>query len=502
MLEDWDIRGGDCCNWTGVTCGNSSYQHKVTLIDLTDVRGRFISEEWYPNGSHFGQFMELEYLNLSGNGIAGWVDPQDIWHLQKVQLLDLNNNHLNDESIARLIVPWIHNLTSLFELDLGWNNLKEIHWISNITSLRSLDLSSNQIKDFSDIWHLQNVQELYLHDNNLNDESIARLIVPWIHNLTSLRIIDLSQNQIKDVSGFWGLQNLEQLDLSDNQIESVGSWIFNITSGFWGLQNLENLYLSGNRIESVGSWIFNITSARFIDLSNNTIKYLPSDLCQLQDLQSLDLSYNSMKGNIDTCLKSLYSLEYLDLSSNQLDGSIPNSFQNLENIESLDLSNNHLSGEIPSQLVQLHSLSVFRVSYNNLSGIIPYKDQFCTFNKNSFEGNPDLSEELIEKNCWSMHGTSQTYNVSNNGDYEGTSKVIDNDVFREMVKLPEVLARFARQNRSSRHTPFWEDSVIQRFIGYHNHRDPSHWACYQSLAVLDVMYDDTYVYNPLFDDII
>ncbi|KAK1288331.1 hypothetical protein QJS10_CPB19g01280 [Acorus calamus] len=482
MLEDW-VGGGDCCNWSRVECDALSYPYRaVSGIDLSFVRNGF-SQEWYPNGSLFGQFTKLKKLDLGFNGIAGWVNPQDIWHLQKVQLLHLARNNFNDEIIAQLIVPWIHNLTSLSELDLGGNNLKEIRWISNLTSLRSLKLVNTQIKDISGFWGVQNLEYLYLSSNQI--ESVGS----WIFNITSAQEIDLSFNTIKD-----------------------------LPSGFWGVQNLEYLSLSSNQMESVGSWIFNITSARSIYLSFNMIKDLPSDLCQLQDLQFLDLSENSMKGNIDTCLKknnfegpvptqvchmrlhildlsnnylsgtipsclnnitswiidspidySLFSvngyinkainfdtvlsslstkdlsknqfsgpipfqmgnlcaLHSLNLSNNHLTGPIPDSFQNLENIESLDLSNNHLSGEIPSQLVQLHSLSVFRVSYNNLSGIIPYKDQFCTFNKSSFEGNPDLSEELIEKNCWSMHVTSQTYNVSNNGDHEGTSKVIDNDV--------------------------------------------------------------------------
>ncbi|KAK1288166.1 hypothetical protein QJS10_CPB19g01259 [Acorus calamus] len=145
-------------------------------------------------------------------------------------------------------------------------------------------------------------------------------------------------------------------------------------------------------------------------------------------MTELDLSKNQFSGHIPFQMGYLSALHSLNLSNNHLRGPIPNSFQNLENIESLDLSNNYLSGEIPSQLVKLHSLSVFRVAYNNLSGIIPYKDQFCTFNKSSFEGNPGLSGELIGKNCWSMHGTSQTYHDNSNGDHEDTSKAIDNEV--------------------------------------------------------------------------
>ncbi|KAK1257470.1 hypothetical protein QJS04_geneDACA024715 [Acorus gramineus] len=145
-------------------------------------------------------------------------------------------------------------------------------------------------------------------------------------------------------------------------------------------------------------------------------------------MTALDLSKNQFSGPIPFQMGCLSALHSLNLSNNHLTGPIPNSFQNLENIESLDLSNNYLSGEISSQLVKLHLLSVFRVAYNNLSGIIPYKDQFCTFNKSSFEGNPGLSGVLIEKNCWSMHGTSQTYHDSNIGGHEDTWKAIDNDV--------------------------------------------------------------------------
>ena len=59
-------------------------------------------------------------------------------------------------------------------------------------------------------------------------------------------------------------------------------------------------------------------------------------------------------------------------------------------MESLDLSFNNLSGEIPPQLQDLNFLGVFNVSYNNLSGTVPNKGQLGTFDESSFIENPYL----------------------------------------------------------------------------------------------------------------
>ena len=62
----------------------------------------------------------------------------------------------------------------------------------------------------------------------------------------------------------------------------------------------------------------------------------------------------------------------------------------MSDLESLDLSHNSLTGGIPSSLANLMFLLYFNVSYNQLEGSIPLSHQFSIFSRNSYEGNPGL----------------------------------------------------------------------------------------------------------------
>jgi hypothetical protein len=71
-------------------------------------------------------------------------------------------------------------------------------------------------------------------------------------------------------------------------------------------------------------------------------------------------------------------------------------------LESLDLSYNQLSGEIPSAMTVMSFLEVLNLSYNHLSGMIPQSSQFLTF-PTSFLGNDGLCGKLLTRLCEPNH---------------------------------------------------------------------------------------------------
>jgi len=91
---------------------------------------------------------------------------------------------------------------------------------------------------------------------------------------------------------------------------------------------------------------------------------LPSELCELGNLENLVVKENNMKGPLPEELGRLYKLKKLLVSRNQFCGQIPTSIGNLENLLILDLSFNKLNGTLPSEIGGLKSLMKMDLSDN------------------------------------------------------------------------------------------------------------------------------------------
>ncbi|KAK4736802.1 hypothetical protein R3W88_000499 [Solanum pinnatisectum] len=128
----------------------------------------------------------------------------------------------------------------------------------------------------------------------------------------------------------------------------------------------------------------------FILRSNKFNGELPQELCQLKDLQILDLANNTFVGTIPRCIDNFsamvkgkkevgdddelnYSYFFGVLRESAMVRNKGNKYQYdtiLALFTSMDISSNNLSGDIPITLTRLAGLRSFNFSKNNLTGRI------------------------------------------------------------------------------------------------------------------------------------
>ena len=73
LLPTWvNDTKSECCSWEQVKCNTTTgYVIKLTLSSINQEQN--YENTWYINMSLFQPFKELRNLDLSDNGIAGWL---------------------------------------------------------------------------------------------------------------------------------------------------------------------------------------------------------------------------------------------------------------------------------------------------------------------------------------------------------------------------------------------------------------------------------------------
>lgn len=154
-------------------------------------------------------------------------------------------------------------------------------------------------------------------------------------------------------SSIFRLPSLTELDLGSNQI----SFPFN---GVAKASNLEVLNLESvglNSLEGIGQ----ATSLVSLQLTDNDLTTLPSELFRLSNLQHLYLNYNKIQGRIPSGISLMSSLQELFLYRNQLTGQIPAAIGMLTSLKSLTLGGNDIGGTLPEELDNMASLEMLSI---------------------------------------------------------------------------------------------------------------------------------------------
>ncbi|CAN1259960.1 Receptor protein kinase TMK1 [Linum perenne] len=161
---------------------------------------------------------------------------------------------------------------------------------------------------------------------------------------------------------------------------------------------------------------------------------LPPDLNTLDQLEQLELQWNSISGPLPS-LSGLSSLQVLMLSGNQFTSIPPDFFHGLSSLQSVEMDNNPISDwEIPESLKNASSLQRFSANSVNLTGSIP-----DFFGSDVFPGLVTLHLALnsLEGTLPSSFGSSDIQSLWLNGQKSVSKLTGEVQILQNMTSLKE-----------------------------------------------------------------
>ncbi|KAJ0030280.1 hypothetical protein Pint_14566 [Pistacia integerrima] len=356
---------------------------KLTYLGLSQINLFGEIPSWLMNLTH------LTHLYMSQNELKG---PIPYWLMNLSQLVELS---LSSNRLIGNIPSQIGNLKQLQVLALGSNILQGAFPIAlyDLENLGVLDLASNNLNSTVNMnmlfYKLKSLQFLVLSSNNL-----SLLTDTKVHTkFSKLSVLELRSCNLIEFPNF--LQNqdqLEILDLSSNKIAGqIPGWFLNLSVDLLLDLNLSNNLLTGFDQHPLSfSWtrlatlclslnkfqgplpVPPLSTKSYLVSYNNLTGEIPPVLCNLNQLQTLDLSHNNLSGKLPQCSGNFsHFLELLNLKNNSFSGGIPENFVNGENLAMIDLSQNQLQGKIPRSLASCMKLEFLNLGNNQISDTFP-----------------------------------------------------------------------------------------------------------------------------------
>lgn len=102
-------------------------------------------------------------------------------------------------------------LEDMDDIEFAESGIELLDGIESCKHAVTINLTSNNITDISNLWYLNRVEELYLARNQIG-------YIDALSNMLNLKVLDLSNNEITDISPLLGLENLEYVNLIGNRI--------------------------------------------------------------------------------------------------------------------------------------------------------------------------------------------------------------------------------------------------------------------------------------------
>ncbi|XP_055301547.1 uncharacterized protein LOC129568055 [Sitodiplosis mosellana] len=346
---------------------NNFTQIPAKLLDhmplLTEIDYSF-NQIHYVSFNRFTESNHILSVNFSNNHIKRlyW---RSFGKLQQLETLDLSHNHLRDFSDA--VFSGKEDLKLLY---LNNNPLDRFVVVFSLHTLQTLDLSNSHIET------IKFGKNHKLIELNLGNSSLKSLSPALISSLKMLEKLDLSNNNIEEIADhcFVNNPNMKELNLEGSLLNK-----FNFNT-FSTKAKLVEVHLPSESIQELDiSCVKSIChfkqfddddffeNIRFFNVSGNRHQNIAKLLEKIgPNVETLDLSWTSIKTLNFRMLKSFTNLRHLNLSNSQISKIEDDAFIRPFNLTSLDLSNNLLE-EIDSVKMDLASLQTLNLVGNKLT---------------------------------------------------------------------------------------------------------------------------------------
>ncbi|CAK9311733.1 unnamed protein product [Citrullus colocynthis] len=310
--------------------------------------------------------VSLCYLTHRRAGFRGLI-PHELGNLSNLNHLGLRGTS-SFQTLYSENLEWLHRLNSLLSLDLGYADLSNASsWllhINQLPTLQELYLSSCKLDHFAPLDHA-NFTSLSVLDISLNN--FNSFLPKWITSLSSLVSLDLSRSYLSmdwdeptktnghrlrsnELSGLipnelCHLSDLQIMDIGNNNLTGPIPHCFgNFTSMATKRNPSRSVHYSYNNGDQFLENAYVMTKGR--ELQYNTILAL---------MTSIDLSNNSLSGEIPKEISNLFALRSLSLLRNHLSGIIPERIGVMNDLKSLDLQGTNSQDEYRLACQTYHS---------------------------------------------------------------------------------------------------------------------------------------------------
>ncbi|XVF34544.1 hypothetical protein REPUB_Repub18cG0068100 [Reevesia pubescens] len=295
--------------------------------------------------------INLKELDLSNNAIESLEYLQELEGLSNLGELDMSRNEVThfvasppgNRSLSQIRVLYLDGVftngsISLFQLVETFSSVKTFFLRGNYYFDATFNVSQ-------DIHLLNNVENIFLDYSTLNSNILQSIEV--LTSLKTLSLLDCGLNGTLPAQGWCNVKNLEELDLSRNELQGIlPSCVSNLTS-------LRLLDISDNQL--TGNLAFTPISLRYLSLSTNRFQ-VPISFSTFANHSNLEVLLNDnnrvvMEPTFQTWTPK-FQLKVFSLS-NCSTKDLPSFLYHQANLRYLDLSHNNFGGLMfPSWLLE------------------------------------------------------------------------------------------------------------------------------------------------------